>query len=93
MTVRIVRIGAGLTAAAALIVGATACSAGQNTQTAEQVAAVTGASVDFGELQLRDVTVVFPGPDGYAAGENAPLTVRIFNSAEGPADVEIVDYH
>ena len=80
MTVRIARMGACLAAAAALVVGVSACSAGQASQTAETVAAVPGANAQVGDLMLNDVKVAFTSPDGYAAGQSANLFVRIFNN-------------
>lgn len=87
MTVRIARIGACLTAAAALVIGVSACSAGQVTQTADTVAAVPGANIHVGEfIQMNDVMITYPGPQGYPAGGTASMILRIFNN--GPeADV------
>lgn len=59
----------------------TGCSAGQVTQTDTQVAAVPGANASVGEVALRDVLVPFDSPEGYAAGGNAPLSVRLFNAS------------
>ncbi|MEV0651223.1 hypothetical protein AB0I28_38815 [Phytomonospora sp. NPDC050363] len=86
MTVRIARIGACLTAAAALVIGVSACSAGQVTQTADTVAAVPGANLTVGEnIMMNDVMVAWTGPQGYPTGGNAPLILRIFNN--GPEAV------
>lgn len=87
MTVRIARIGACLTAAAALVIGVSACSAGQVTQTADTVAAVPGANLTVGEfIQMNDVMITYPGPQGYPSGGTASMILRIFNN--GPeADV------
>ncbi|GIG70752.1 hypothetical protein [Phytomonospora endophytica] len=87
MTVRIARIGASLTAAAALVIGVSACSAGQVTQTADTVAAVPGANLQVGEyIMMNDVMITYPGPQGYPSGGTASMILRIFNN--GPdADV------
>jgi len=87
VTVRIARIGACLTAAAALVIGVSACSAGQVTQTADTVAAVPGANIKVGEfIQMNDVMITYPGPQGYPSGGTASMILRIFNN--GPeADV------
>lgn len=62
-----------------------ACSAGQITQTATQVAAVPGASVNGGpnnEIALRDLFVAYNGVEGYPQGGSAPLVVRVFNDGQ-----------
>ena len=46
--------------------GLTACSAGQVTQTAEQVSAVNGVNADEDNIALRDVAVII-GKDGDAS--------------------------
>jgi copper(I)-binding protein len=58
-----------------------ACSAGQVSQTADQVAAVSGRDISTadGRIALRDVTLAY-NPQGYATGATAPLLVRIFNN-------------
>jgi copper(I)-binding protein len=74
----------------ALVAGACAalalagCSAGQVTQTARQVAAVAGANITVGTIALRDLMIEYNGPEGYRAGEDAPLVVRIFNDGVAP---------
>jgi len=56
------------------------CSAGQVTQTSTQLPPVPGANADAGTIGLRNVLVEYNGPQGYAAGSDAPLAVRIFNN-------------
>jgi hypothetical protein len=75
---------AALLAGAAVALGLVGCSAGQMTQTADQVAAVPGANVTIGAIALRDLQVAYNGPAGYPAGGNAPLIVRIFNEGAKP---------
>jgi copper(I)-binding protein len=67
-------------AGAALTLGA--CSSGQITQTATQVPAVPGANFDAGPIALRNLVIAYNGPQGYAAGSDAPLVVRIFNNGQ-----------
>ena len=76
-------------AAATLSAG---CSAGQHTQTAVQVAAVSGANQTIemrdgdrvvGRIALRDLMIQYR-QKGYPAGVNAPLAVRIFNDSPNP---------
>ena len=46
--------------------GATACSAGQVSQTANQVAAVDGGQGSAGDVHLNDLQVILPEDDGEA---------------------------
>ncbi|MGE5829149.1 MAG: hypothetical protein ACM30G_12435 [Micromonosporaceae bacterium] len=74
-------------AVGAVLLGITACSAGQITQTANQVAVVPGVNVDIGpdsQIGLRNLQIAYNGPSGYAKGGTAPLLVRIFNSGPTP---------
>jgi copper(I)-binding protein len=57
------------------------CSAGQVTQTSSQVPPVPGTNADVGPISLRNLLVAYNGPEGYAAGSDAPLAVSIFNSS------------
>jgi hypothetical protein len=72
-------------AAAGLLAG---CGAGQVAQTANIVPAVGGANLDLrvdgGVISVRDATLAYPGPEGYRAGEDAPLALRIVNSTSSP---------
>jgi copper(I)-binding protein len=62
------------------VLGLAGCSAGLITQTATQVAPVVGIDIDAGDIALRNVVIAYSGPEGYAAGSDAPLVVRIFNN-------------
>jgi copper(I)-binding protein len=82
---------AALTIAVIATASVSACSAGQVTQTANQVAAVPGVNVDGGPVTaqfengtigLRDVQILYNDVAGYPAGGSAPLVVRIFNNGE-----------
>lgn len=72
------------------LLAASACSAGQITQTSRQVAAVPGINASVGPaggdttVALRDVVIAYNGPEGYAAGKDAPLVVRLFNVYDKP---------
>ncbi|GAB3867857.1 hypothetical protein ACFPIJ_23455 [Dactylosporangium cerinum] len=75
-------LGAALAASAVLGVGLlSACSAGQITQTDNQVAAVPGISAQSkdGLIALREGVVAYS--DGYKAGSVVPIEVRLFNNA------------
>ncbi|MBX6748207.1 MAG: copper chaperone PCu(A)C [Micromonosporaceae bacterium] len=75
-------------AAAAVGVGAVlalaGCSAGQITQTATQVPPVVGVNLDAGDIALRNLVIAYNGPEGYPAGSDAPLVVRLFNNGHEP---------
>jgi copper(I)-binding protein len=65
------------------------CSSGQISQTARMMPAVPGANstpTPGGDpsIQLRNVTLVYPGVDGYRQGATAPLQLHIFNTGERP---------
>jgi hypothetical protein len=75
-------LGAALVASAALGVGLlSACSAGQVTQTDNQVAAVPGISAQSkdGLIALREGVVAYS--NGYKAGSVVPIEVRLFNNS------------
>ncbi|MBV1853469.1 copper chaperone PCu(A)C [Catellatospora tritici] len=85
----------GATAAALALTG---CSAGMQSQTADQVAAVPGAaggsietSPGAGNVVVRDAMVAYPGLPGYKAGADAPLQLRIFNNTKDPITVTGVE--
>ncbi|MFI8569507.1 hypothetical protein ACIGGF_23400 [Rhodococcus sp. NPDC078407] len=66
----------------------TACGAGQISQTATQVAAVNGNSVDVGDIQLRNVHVVYPTSEEYSIepGGTVELGFTAINSSSSVAD-------
>lgn len=53
-TIAIAAVGVGV------VLSSTACGAGQISQSANQAAAVNGASVDLGKIALRDVQILYP---------------------------------
>lgn len=76
-------LGAALLASAALGVGLlSGCSAGQITQTDNQVAAVPGISATSadGLIALREGVVAYAAE--YKAGSTVPIEVRLFNNAK-----------
>ncbi|GAB3656972.1 hypothetical protein [Glycomyces tarimensis] len=87
-TATIARRTAALAIAAAAATGLSACGAGQVTQTDTKQTAVDGANVAVGDLSLRDLEVAYASPDGYEAGDDAPLGVWISN--EGTETVSLV---
>lgn len=75
---------AALAAGAGVALALGGCSAGQVTQTASQVAPVNGIDAEAGPVSLRNLLIEYPGPDGYPAGSDAPLQVRLFNNGMQP---------
>lgn len=86
-TRRSARTLAGVAGAAALTgLLLSGCGTGQISQTSRQVAAVNGANVTVGSVDLRDVQVAYPttpaGPDAlYRQGGAAPLVATLVNTA------------
>jgi hypothetical protein len=93
-TYRISRLA--VAAAAVLAVGLTSgCGAGHLAETSEVVAAVPGGSTSVpfvtadspnGSVKVQNATIDFK-VGGYAAGSNAPLTMRIINQTNGTITV------
>jgi copper(I)-binding protein len=73
-----------VTAGLAAVLALSGCSAGQVTQTAEQVAPVPGIDIDAGDVALRNLVIEYDGPEGYPAGADAALIVRVFNNSNSP---------
>lgn len=78
---------AALLMAAAAIITLPACGAGQISQTASQVAVVSGAHAQSGPLALRDVRVVLPAENA-APGKTAraALAFSVINTSASTAD-------
>ncbi|MGW0181968.1 hypothetical protein [Nocardia sp. NPDC003345] len=77
---------AALAAGAALALSG--CSAGQVSQTADQVAAINGNTADIGAIALRNVHIVYPGNGSPAntTGGQAALSLSIVNTGETVTD-------
>jgi hypothetical protein len=91
--VRVALLSAAALGAALLVSG---CGAGQISQTADMQPAVPGANSTVGpgadnSIQLRNVTLAYPGVDGYRQGANAPLLLHIFNTGQRPATLVRVE--
>jgi hypothetical protein len=82
---------------------AAGCSVGQIAETAKIVAAVPGGSASTpvppnpalkgdvgGTVYVQNVTVDYPGPQGYPAGGTAPLAVRIINQSSATITLKSV---
>jgi hypothetical protein len=66
------------------VIALAGCSAGQVAETAILKAPVTGLNTQSpdGGLLIRNLQVVYNGPDGYNTGSTAPLEVSLFNQTE-----------
>ncbi|HEX2143751.1 MAG TPA: hypothetical protein VHG10_04490 [Glycomyces sp.] len=77
-------------ALAAMGLALTGCGAGNNAQTTETEAAISGVNVDAGTLALRDLQVDFGEEGFYPEGGQAPLRVWIGNEGDEPVFLEAV---
>lgn len=77
---------AALAAGVALVLSG--CSAGQQAQTAAEVAAVNGNSADVGTVALRNVRILLPQSEEYtnATGGKALLAFTVINNNAAKAD-------
>jgi copper(I)-binding protein len=77
---------AALVAGGALVLSA--CSAGQVTQTSDQVAAVNGNFADVGDISLRNVHIAYPNSAEYtnSQGGKAALAFVAINDSPDTAD-------
>ncbi|WFE30870.1 hypothetical protein O7623_23485 [Solwaraspora sp. WMMD791] len=79
----------GAAAASALLLSG--CGTGQIAETAIKSASINGVNVDSpdGTVSLRDLSVPYPGVEGYPAGSSAPVEVAIFNNTNDPVTVTV----
>ncbi|MFD4180602.1 hypothetical protein [Rhodococcus sp. NPDC058514] len=82
------RVATAVALAAAAAISLSACSAGQITQTATQVAAVNGNYANQGDISLRNVHIVYPDSEEYSIepGGKAALKFTAVNNSEVKAD-------
>jgi hypothetical protein len=87
--VRRATLAAGLATAAAFALSA--CSAGQVAETALKRPSNAGVNADTADstVAIRNLQIVYNGPEGYRAGENAPVEVAIYNRTTQPLVVNI----
>ncbi|MFE3292844.1 hypothetical protein [Rhodococcus sp. NPDC059234] len=78
------RVATAVALAAAAAISLSACSAGQITQTATQVAAVNGNYANQGDISLRNVHILFPQSEEYSLepGGTAALAFTAVNNDE-----------
>jgi hypothetical protein len=72
-----------LVAAASLLLAAAGCGAGQVAATGDMVPSIPGVDADAGPIALRNLLIPYR-PDGYPAGSDVPLIVRIVSDATQP---------
>jgi hypothetical protein len=77
--------------AAAVAIALSGCSAGQVAETAVKKPSNPGVNADNSNrtVAVRNLSVVYPGEEGYDAGENAPLELGLFNQSTAPVTVTI----
>jgi copper(I)-binding protein len=82
------RVATAVALAAAAAISLSACSAGQITQTATQVAAVNGNYANQGDISLRNVHILYPDSEEYSLepGGKAALAFTAVNNNEEQAD-------
>ena len=87
--VRSAALAAGLATVAAATLSA--CSAGQVAETSLKRPSNAGVNATTADnsVTIRNLQVVYNGPQGYAAGENAPIEVAIFNRTKQPLIVNV----
>ena len=71
----------------AVALGTAGCSAGQISQTANQLPAVNGASVNDGSLALRDVQIIYPADKADEVfGNGGPFQISFVISNQDPVE-------
>jgi len=80
-----------LTVAALAAFALAGCGTGVKSQTAHEVSAVPGYNVtnNEGTVGVRNALLAYPGKDGYKAGSDATVEMRLFNDTGSPVQVEI----
>lgn len=69
----------------AVALGTTGCGAGQISQTANQLPAVNGANVNYDELELRDVQILYPENDASTVfGDGGPFELAFVIANSDP---------
>jgi hypothetical protein len=84
-----------LTLAAAAALALAGCGTEVNAQTSKMVASVPGYNVTFTDANgqevvgVRNAALQYPGPEGYKAGSDAIVDMRLFNNTDQPVVVVI----
>jgi hypothetical protein len=87
--VRRATLAAGLATVAALALSS--CSAGQIAETSLKKPSNSGVNTSNSDrsVSIRNLQVVYNGPQGYAAGDSAPLQVALYNRTTSPIIVNV----
>lgn len=73
----------------AVAFGSTACSAGQVSQTANQLAAVNGSAATVGSMAVRDVHIIYPADEADAVfGNGGPFEIAFLIANESDVDTD-----
>jgi hypothetical protein len=77
--------------ATAAAIALSGCSAGQIAETAIKRPSNPGVNADNSNrtVAIRNLSVVYPGEEGYKAGDDAPLELALFNQSTAPVTVTI----
>lgn len=77
--------------AAACVLVLTGCGTGQIAETALKSPSINGVNVDSsdGSISLRDLSLPYPGTEGYPAGGDAPVEVAIYNNTDEAISVRV----
>jgi len=67
------------------------CGTGQIAETATKATAINGVNLESpdGAVSVRDLSVPYPGVEGYPAGGSAPVEVGLFNNTNDPVTVRV----
>jgi len=79
---------AGLALFAAMTMAVSGCAAGQNSQTADQVAGIDGANGTVGDIAVLNARLAPTAREDYPAGSNARLLLYISNDGLSPDTFE-----
>lgn len=79
----------GMAAATGLL--ASGCGTGQIAETAIKEPSIQGVNTQTPDngYKIRGLVVEYPGPDGYRAGADAPVSAVIYNDTRSPAIVTV----
>ncbi|WP_428963273.1 hypothetical protein [Micromonospora fluostatini] len=79
---------AGMVAVTSLAAG---CGTGQVSETANKVPSVQGVNIQTPDngFKIRGLQVDYPGTEGYEAGDNAPLSVILYNDTDRAITVTV----
>lgn len=67
------------------------CAAGQIAETAVKSSSIGGVNIDApdGSVSVRNLSVPYPGIEGYPAGGSAPVEVGLYNNTNEPIAIRV----